>query len=95
MEAYSHAQTNIKWKAGLHIRPATYIVKMLQKYECDVKLIKNPDECNAKSVIQMISLGAECGTTLIIEVRGKESHKAVDELKIFFAKYEDAEEVLW
>ena len=93
MEA--HAKTTVRWRAGLHIRPATYIVKLLQKYTCDVKIIKDYTVCNAKSVIQIISLGAECGSTLIIEAQGEESNKALEALKTFFEEYEDIEDILW
>ncbi|NUM33336.1 MAG: HPr family phosphocarrier protein [Candidatus Brocadiae bacterium] len=93
MEA--HAKTTVRWKAGLHIRPATYIVKLLQKYPCEIKIIKDNSICNAKSVIQIISLGAECGANLTIEAKGEESDRAVEALKTFFDEYEDVEDMLW
>ncbi len=92
MEA--RAKATVRWRAGLHIRPATCIVKLLQKYTCDVKLMQDQAICNAKSVIQIISLGAECGTSLIIDARGEDSQKAVEALKAFFDDYED-EDALW
>lgn len=74
----------IPWQEGLHIRPAVYIVKLLQPFSSDVQFIKDGSTCNAKSVIQILALGVQCGEALTIEAKGTDAPQALKSLEDYF-----------
>ncbi len=48
---------------GLHLRPASQLVKLASKYEgCEITLTKNGQTINAKSIMGVIMLAAEQGS---------------------------------
>ena len=64
-------------KLGLHARPAALLVKTAGKYESDVSIVKDDMEVNAKSIMGVMMLAAEKGSTLTIKADGKDQEKAV------------------
>ncbi|WP_164522081.1 HPr family phosphocarrier protein [Halocella sp. SP3-1] len=73
----------IKNKTGLHARPAGRLVKKAKAYLSDIKLIYGDKEINAKSVMNVMTLGAAKGKELIIKASGDDEKKAVNELVNF------------
>lgn len=82
----------VNWELGLHIRPATHIVKLLQKYQSEITFDKDSTSCNAKSVMQLITLGAGKDDKIAVSAIGKDAKMAVEALKKFFDTYEDMQE---
>lgn len=63
---------------GLHLRPASALVKLASQFEqCEISLTKDEQTVNAKSIMGVIMLAAECGSILDIKANGEESKKAV------------------
>lgn len=80
----------VKNRAGIHARPAASIVKTANKYRSDIKIIRNNDEINAKSIMGIITLAAGYKTELIIKADGEDEEEAVDELlRLFENKFEE------
>ncbi len=71
-------------KAGMHTRPASNIVKIASKYRSDFFIVKNGYRINGKSIIGVMTLAAEQGSTLTLEVEGEDEDKASAELIKFF-----------
>jgi phosphocarrier protein len=67
-------------RAGLHTRPAASLVKLAAKFKSDVNLIRNGFAINAKSIIGVMTLAAEQGSTLTIQVEGEDENQALKEL---------------
>lgn len=67
-------------EAGLHARPASLFVKEASKFTSNVKIIKDSKECNAKSIMGVLSIGALKGDTILIQAEGEDSEKAVKAL---------------
>ncbi|MEZ6186423.1 MAG: HPr family phosphocarrier protein [Planctomycetota bacterium] len=65
---------------GLHVRPATTIAQTAKDFACEIALIKDENEVDAKSIFSMLTLGAEQGTELTLRARGADSEAAVDKL---------------
>jgi phosphocarrier protein HPr len=65
-------------KNGLHARPAAEIVKVAAKYQCDVTLIRDGTEVNAKSIMGVMMLAAECGATLTLRAEGADADAALE-----------------
>jgi len=65
-------------KNGLHARPAAEIVKIAAKYQADVTLIRDGTEVNAKSIMGVMMLAAECGATLTLRAEGSDADAALE-----------------
>ena len=88
-------EVTVSWKLGMHIRPATGIVKLLQQFSSEVTLTKNGNSCNAKSVIQLITLEARAGDKLSLWTKGVDCRQAAKAVKDFFIQYEDQGDGQW
>lgn len=71
-------------KAGMHTRPASNIVKIASRYRSDFYIIKNGYSINGKSIIGVMTLAAEQGSTLTLRFEGEDEEKASKEVIKFF-----------
>ncbi len=71
-------------KAGMHTRPASFLVKIASKFKADFYIIKNGFQINGKSIIGVMSLAAEFGSKLILKFDGPDEVKASEEIVNFF-----------
>lgn len=68
---------------GLHARPAAMFVETCNRFECDTIVVKDGMEVNGKNILDIMTLGAEPGSTLVIHATGAdgaEAAKALEEL---------------
>jgi phosphotransferase system HPr (HPr) family protein len=70
----------IKNPLGLHLRPAGVFVQKAQQFEANIQVIRESYGVDAKSIIDLVTLGASQGTQLIIEADGRDAQAAVDAL---------------
>ncbi|MGB9794190.1 HPr family phosphocarrier protein [Caldisericum exile] len=73
----------IKNKVGLHARPAAVLVQAANKFKSEIKLEKDGNEFSAKSILGVLSLGAEKGTVVVVTANGvdeEEALKTIEEL---------------
>ena len=75
---------------GLHARPASNFVKIANKYESDVLVRKGDEAVSGKSIMNLMTLAANFGTVLEIEVSGSDAEAAMKELETFLTQ--DVEE---
>jgi phosphocarrier protein HPr len=68
-------------KAGLHARPAAEIVKLAAKYAADITVVRDELEVNGKSIMGVMMLAAECGSTLQLKAEGPDAKEALDALE--------------
>ncbi len=71
----------IKNKQGLHARPAALFVQIANKYESEVTVKKGKEEVNGKSIMGLMTLAAEKGTSINLKVDGPDAKEAMQELK--------------
>lgn len=72
-------------RAGLHTRPAAMLVKLAATFASDVHLVKDGFHINAKSIIGVMTLAAEHGSELQLEVDGADEQAAADAIAELFA----------
>ncbi len=78
---------------GLHARPASLIMKLANQFQAKIELIKDNQRVDGKSIIEILTLGAAPGTSLIIEASGPDAETALDALaELFASKFADTEE---
>lgn len=67
-------------EAGLHARPAAALVKLASKFESDFYIHMYGYKVNGKSILGVMTLAAEKGTELELELKGKDEQKAAEEI---------------
>lgn len=70
----------IKNKQGLHARPAEMFVRLANQFESRIQLLRDDRRVEATSIIDLLTLGATQGTTLVLEAVGPDAQAAVDAL---------------
>jgi phosphotransferase system HPr (HPr) family protein len=75
---------------GLHMRPMKTFVELASKFQSTVQVYKQADQkIDGKSPWGLLSLGAEQGTELTLEVCGPDQQEALDALIAFLATLTD------
>lgn len=73
-------------KNGLHARPAAEIVKLASKYQADITLVRDDLEVNGKSIMGVMMLAAEFGSSLLLRAAGPDAEQAVSALSDLIAR---------
>ena len=68
---------------GLHARPASAFVKIANKFESDILVKKGSESVNGKSIMGLMTLAANQGSMLEIEISGPDAEQAMSELERF------------
>ncbi len=74
----------IRNKVGLHARPASLFVQTAKKFKSKITIRKEENEVNAKSIIGVLSLGAEKGDRVVIKIEGEDEREALKEIEELF-----------
>jgi len=77
-------------KNGLHLRPAQKLVDIANKFSANITVSKDSRSADAKSIFDVITLGAEHGSILHLHAEGEDSVEALDVLGKFITEFEDA-----
>ncbi|MFQ6082713.1 MAG: HPr family phosphocarrier protein [Candidatus Aminicenantia bacterium] len=71
----------IRNKLGFHARAASKFVNLANRFKSKVKIIKNDDEINGKSILGILTLAATQGTKIILRIHGEDEEKAFQALE--------------
>ena len=72
-------------KNGLHARPAAEMVKAAAKFKSDITISREDIEVNGKSIMGVMMLAAECGSTILLRATGPDAQEAVSALATLVA----------
>lgn len=75
-----NAEVKISNKYGLHARPAAEFVKLANKFSSEVWVRKDDVEVSGKSIMGVMMLAAEHGSTIAIRTSGEDSEEALQAL---------------
>lgn len=70
----------VKNKSGIHARPASMLVREASKFKSDIIIVKGTSELNAKSIMNVMGMGARCGDEITIKVSGEDEKLAFKEI---------------
>ena len=70
---------------GLHARPAAEIVKAASKFTADITITRDDLEVNGKSIMGVMMLAAEYGSTVRLRASGPDADQALDALSRLIA----------
>ncbi len=65
---------------GLHARPANVFVRCASQFRSDIEVVKEAEQVDGKSILQLLTLAASEGTELTINASGEDAEQAVDAL---------------
>lgn len=68
-------------RAGMHARPASEFVKLAGRFASDVWVEKDGIRVNGKSIMGVIMLAAECGSSIRIQADGNDADEALTALE--------------
>jgi phosphocarrier protein HPr len=71
---------------GLHARPAAQFVKAAKGFDSEITVIKGGTKANAKSSLNLMTLGATRGDRLIIRAEGEDEEAAAEALAELLAQ---------
>lgn len=68
-------------KLGIHARPAAQFVKLASRYSCDIRVEKDDEQVDGKSIMGLMMLAAGHGSVLIISAEGPDAEVALTALE--------------
>lgn len=69
---------------GLHMRTAARLVVLARSFRSDIRIIARSAAADAKSLLDLVTLAAGCGTPIDIVAHGPDAEAAVAALNGFF-----------
>jgi phosphocarrier protein len=77
-------------RLGLHARPASLFVKTTSKFQSQVKILKDGQEIDGKSIMGLLMLAAGPGTILKVTAEGPDEILVVKSLDdLFVRRFDD------
>ena len=67
-------------KLGMHARAAAKFVQLASRYESEIKITRESKEVNGKSIMGVMMLAAEQGSSLLIRAEGADAEEALEAL---------------
>ncbi|MBI4801838.1 MAG: HPr family phosphocarrier protein [Elusimicrobia bacterium] len=71
---------------GIHARPAGMIANTASRFLCDIKIIKDKLEINAKSIMGIMTLAAGKGCIIRVIASGVDEVQAVEAINTLFVR---------
>lgn len=65
---------------GLHARPAAEIVKLAAKFQSEITVMKDDLDVNGKSIMGVMMLAAEHGSSITFRAEGPDAEQALEAL---------------
>ena len=72
--------------AGVHARPAAMLVQLASRFTSEIQIGKDGLDVNAKSIMGVLLLAAECGSELKIVAEGPDAADAVEAIAALVAR---------
>jgi phosphocarrier protein len=86
-------QVEITNALGLHLRPADKFVRLAHQFRSEIRVSHEGNQINGKSILDLTTLAAECGTILELEARGPDAEAAVEALaELILARFHETDE---
>ncbi|MFM7292652.1 MAG: HPr family phosphocarrier protein [Planctomycetia bacterium] len=78
---------------GLHARPADQLAREARKWQSRVELLNESQRVDGKSILEVLTLAAEAGTRLVVEVTGPDAREALEAIgSLFDRNFNDQEQ---
>ena len=84
-------EVEIKNRLGLHARAAAKLVHITGRFSSQVKLQKDGEEVDAKSILGVLLLAAAQGSRIVVRCHGEDETEAMDAISDLIANRFDEE----
>ncbi len=82
----------IRNRQGLHARPAALFVQTANQFESEIEIFKDDSVVSGKSIMGIMTLAAEAGSTVKIKVLGIDAEEAMKAIgKLFETNFGETE----
>lgn len=82
----------IRNKQGLHARPAALFVQTANQFESEIEILKDDSVVSGKSIMGIMTLAAEAGSTVMVRIQGADAADAMIAIeKLFEGNFGEAE----
>ena len=71
----------IRNQLGLHVRAAAKFVHTASKFKCEVLVSRDGLEVNGKSILGVMMLAAEMGSTIVVKTVGADEQEALTAIR--------------
>lgn len=79
-------ELTIQNKLGIHARPAAQFVKIANRFTCEVRVEKDGEEVEGKSIMGLMMLAAGHGSVITVTTDGSDEEAAMDALSDLIAR---------
>ena len=77
---------------GLHARASRKLAELALSYECRIMVRREEDEADARSLMDLMMLGAAIGSDIEVEAEGPGAEEALDAIQaLVAAKFHEGE----
>lgn len=83
------SQVSVPWKDGLHLRPATRLVRIAQTFRSTIFLSSGGKLANARSIMSVLLLAASMGAAIDVEATGEDEASAAQAIEQIFSADDD------
>ena len=75
-------------ESGIHARPAALVVETSGRFKSRITFVKDGMRANAKSIMNIMLLAAECGASVLVEAEGPDEVEAMAAMeKLFLERF--------
>ena len=71
----------IHHQVGLHARPAALFIQTAKQFDSNIMVTHGEREANAKSILSMLTLGADQGAVITVHAEGEDAEQALAALR--------------
>lgn len=82
--AYYEQDVIVNLEHGLHLVPCSKIAELAKRYSCNCVIIKDGRSVDAKTIFDLMTLGAVKGTRLTLHCQGEKSDELLEKLVALF-----------
>jgi phosphocarrier protein len=75
--ARAERDVQVRNRLGMHARAAVRFVQIANGFKCEVKVVKDGQEANGKSIMGLLTLVAAHGVTMKLVCEGDDAEQAV------------------
>ena len=89
------AELRLANKSGLHVLPAARLVRLAQRFTATIRISYNGRLADAKSIMDVIALGAECGAEIALTAEGLDAAQGIAAIRSLAVRHfheEDADD---
>ncbi len=75
--------------AGLHARPSAGVAQAVRRFQSKVQIRAGDQVVDAGSILELLTLGAKQGTTLVLTAKGPDAEQALNAVVEELSKHYD------